>query len=1254
MNIGGLAIGFHWKFSFALGALLAASVARGSSLYVSTSGSDETGTGASDAPFKTIQHAYDAAQAAILGGESEMTVYLAAGTHYIKKTTGNTDVEFVVSDPVRFVGQGSSPGDVTVKLQYSFDWNGSFNGNVVTLDNAGAALVNLTVSDGFIFSWGAVSSLAAGVDIRHGMVSNCVVRSCTSRGNNCHVAGVFLGNSDAILSHTKVTGCRTYNTGINAEAWHWSKVGGVHMNAGRMENCVVENCKLDENASTAASAKYVGGVIASGGTIVNCTIVGNQGYHAGGMYAYSNARVYNTVFAGNSLYDNASGGENDHARIGNSGLYFNCASDTTTPICEDQNCVVGTAATFFTDFANADYTSPFGSPLIDAGANAYVNEETDMAGTARICGGHADIGAYESPAEILVNITTGVSGSGSVTITEGPYVAGENVTVTAVPDEGFRFVQWQGDVPAEYAETASFTFAPTRDVSLTAYFAVNGAIPIQYVSTAGSDENDGLTSDTPRKTIPTALAYLAENFGFGNVYIAPGTYSLSGTLIVTNDIAITGLGATPEDTIVRNGRTGGGQLRDWRVMAIDSAGAKVSNLTLADGATEDWGGLASVYRDIYGGCATLYAGVVSNCVIRNGGQYNWNAYAGGIYVGGADALLTHSVIRNCNGGEKDASWSASKGGGVWISAGRMENCLVKDCQVTDPNKTDGAGGIRVTGGRVVNCTVVGCSSYHTGGIYAGGGSVVNCVVANSSHRVEGESVVPWAGGSSRFVNCASDAETAINATCFVAPAESLFVGAASGDYTPCFGSPLTDNGAEVTLASTTDLAGTPRVKGDAIDIGAYEADTEIPIVVDIGTSPYGTTTGAGEHIAGRELTITATPVAGYEFYCWDGNIPEEYRMQASFTFIPAVNYTVYPRFVKTGTTADQYVSTSGSDENDGFSEENARATVQSAHDYLAETYGFGTIHVAAGTYRYPAVVKITSPVAIVGGGSPADVVFVNSRSRNDEYDARIVEMRSSGASISGVTLTGGAVTSWGDIGYLAGGCATVYAGMVSNCVVSAGRQNNWQTQCGGIGLVGLDAFMTHCVVTNCATTMADDNNWTVAKAGGVFIDGGRMENCLVVDCEVKDANPALSASAGGVRVVRGSVANCTVLYCRGNYAGGLNAAGGTVYNTVVFGCTKLGDGSVSPTSGSASRFVNCATDAATALNETCAAIDADAFTDVTTGRYTPRVRGALYNTGAKVELLSSTDLAGNARICGRGIDIGCYENVNSGFALMLR
>ena len=82
--------------------------------------------------------------------------------------------------------------------------------------------------------------------------------------------------------------------------------------------------------------------------------------------------------------------------------------------------------------------------------------------------------------------------------------------------------------------------------------------------------------------------------------------------------------------------------------------------------------------------------------------------------------------------------------------------------------------------------------------------------------------------------------------------------------------------------------------------------------------------------------------------------------------------------------------------------------------------------------------------------------------------------------------------------------------------------------------------------------------------------------------------------------------------------------------------------------------MNCATDGASPINETCFLVGKSAFVNYDGGDYTPVRGGALYNSGATVELRSTTDLAGNPRIYSNIIDIGCYETNKSGFSFILR
>ena len=163
------------------GSLVLSAAAYGGTLYVSTGGSDENDGRTSATPLKTVQSAIAKAETAIDGGETEMTIFLAAGQHTIAKDGAKADVSCRIDKPIKLVGQGSSPSDVTLKIQYSYDWSGSYDASVVYLDNADAGLFNLTVADGLIVNWGGLTSKAAICHIQSGVVSNTMIGAFSDR-----------------------------------------------------------------------------------------------------------------------------------------------------------------------------------------------------------------------------------------------------------------------------------------------------------------------------------------------------------------------------------------------------------------------------------------------------------------------------------------------------------------------------------------------------------------------------------------------------------------------------------------------------------------------------------------------------------------------------------------------------------------------------------------------------------------------------------------------------------------------------------------------------------------------------------------------------------------------------------------------------------------------------------------------------------------------------------------------------------------
>ena len=1238
--------------------LLTAAAGVAGEIYVSPSGSDETATGAQDAPFKSVQAAVSAANGMIDSGEAEMTIYLAPGEYKIAKDeSARQSPPFVIDGPVKLVGQGTRPSDVTLSPSYSYDWSGSYDACVVWLDHASSALVNLKIKDGMVVNWGGISSHAAGCHIASGTVSNCVISSCHSRGNNAHCGGVYLGSSAAVLTHTRVENNWCQDT--QPQNWSWSRSGGVMIEGGgRVENCVIKGCHIDEDSSSSPN-KYVGGVYASAGTVVNCTVIDCRAHDAGGMFIKDSAMAVNCVLAGNAIYspdDNT--GSDDHARVWSADLYYNCASDTTSPINAAQGCVVGTTGDFFTDYANGDYVPRFGSPLVNAGDSSASGEGTDYAGETRVIGSGIDIGAYELDSNIPIEITVSTSDYGTIEMPAGPYFAGVEITLTAIPNEGYRFVRWEGDVPDGQAESAELTFTPIVRTSLVPRFMPLDVAEVQYVSTTGDDANDGFTETSPKQTVAAALNTLLQFSAAGEIFIAPGEYSYPGVMVVTNAISFVGTGSAPDDVVLRNGAArDGSQEYDARVFIVDHAQASICNLTLADGATQDWGAHRSAYGgDPRGGCGTLFSGMISNCVIRGGQQLNWWSYAGGVYVGAA-GLLTHSIIKNCKCPSGDASWSSEQVGGVRLDGGRMENCLITGCSVSGTAHGWASGGVRVTGGTMVNCSIIGnsCNGGVAGAVVSDSGRAVNCVLVKN---YKGDTESNTAGSSaSVFLNCATDSEEPLNDTCVCGDATKFFVDLAEGDYTPCYGSPLIDAGAAGYTSASVDLAGNQRVRGGAIDIGAYE-DAGALITVSVLDCGFGSVEGAGEYEAGSSVTITATPNEGYRFLVWEG-APSEFVDQASFTFNPTVNFALRPRYAPTGTEPVQYVATDGSDENGGFTSEAAKRTIRAAVEVLSETYGYGTVQVAAGTYNTDSPFALTNAIKVVGmGARPTDTVLHNTRTGGDNHDSRLAVLADDGSALVNLTLDHGTLTDWGGgpsvYGTAGGGCAAVWGGTISNCVVRGGETQGWWGSVGGVHVEGASAVLTHCIIENCRH-WNDDADWTSDRAGGVYLKRGLVANCLVMDCTVKDA--ARSSDGYGIYADGGTVANCTVLRCSGNTSYALRAnTGASVYNCAVFACTKnQNEGTViSPWGGDASRFFNCATDGASPINDSCVLIDETAFLDYANAVYTPRHDGALYNAGAEVTLPSGTDLAGLPRIQGKGIDIGAYECQFSGLLLYVR
>ena len=147
-----------------------------------------------------------------------------------------------------------------------------------------------------------------------------------------------------------------------------SSLGGAAFNCGVAENCLFLN------------NRGMNGAAAEGCILKNCTLVGNSARDIDGV-------CLNSVLENCIVYGNAN---NERSTW----QYWLDRNSLVTSIgYREKNVYIGNPS--FVDAANGDYRLASGSPCIDAGDNAYVTGDTDLAGNARIANGTVDIGCYE-------------------------------------------------------------------------------------------------------------------------------------------------------------------------------------------------------------------------------------------------------------------------------------------------------------------------------------------------------------------------------------------------------------------------------------------------------------------------------------------------------------------------------------------------------------------------------------------------------------------------------------------------------------------------------------------------------------------------------------------------------------------------------------------------------------------------------------------------------------------------------------------
>ncbi len=403
-------------------------------------------------------------------------------------------------------------------------------------------------------------------------------------------------------------------------------------------------------------------------------------------------------------------------------------------------------------------------------------------------------------------------------------------------------------------------------------------------------------------------------------------------------------------------------------------------------------------------------------------------------------------------------------------------------------------------------------------------------------------------------------------------------------------------------------------------------------MVSVASGANGSVSEGGWVGYGDDFTVTATPGAGYKFLRWTGDT-DGIDVLSAAVVKDSADVTV------------QYVSPTGSDDNDGYFESSPKKTIAAAVNKLAPTAAASsqrcTVHVAPGLYPISNPIVVTNAISVIGDDpDPLRTAVSNTVSAGwDNQSQRIFRIDHAGAVVANLTMQAG--QEYGNGGNFNIGSS---GGMVSNCVVEAGytRDN------GKASGAWLDAGVVTHTVFRKNWSSAGSVTWEGVRAGLLQLNGqARAENCLFV-------HNNQTASVRLINVHGSSVMrNCTIAdtslsktndacttWCVLNIA-----SGATVQNVVIAGVTNTVDGTACPPTGSVGNFQNGAFDGdVTGLPEgTVTGTAAEFFADYEHGDYTPGVFSPLANAGVEYEGMAATDLAGKKRKSGKHIDIGCYE-----------
>lgn len=710
---------------------------------------------------------------------------------------------------------------------------------------------NATI-DGFTIQNGYTVKEGGGVYVRNYVkVQNCVIKQNQGQkgagiyaDNKCEITDCKIFGNTALaegggawVKSSTFTYCEIHNNLVDNTDEKPQKLGGGIYG----ENATVNNCLISNN-SVLTDKSYGGGMyIAQSGLpsqLLNCTVVNNFSYNqGGGVYSVndgSNNDFINCILWGNRTNLNTQQVAVSASNVpiyvrysaiqggaGGLGTFNLTATNNDADLFSPKfvNPTAGAGASF----TGGDWHIKENSICVNQGERLVYTIEQDLDDELRVKNGRIDIGAYET----------------------------EGVNEFAVRPDSHNIIY------------------------------------VNKTNTTGDWSGDSWANAIP--DLQLAINFAADNDGYPTIWVAKGTYTGNGWPYVDAFIGLNGIdmygGFAGNETfgydlanrdLVNNATILDGQNIQRTLHQASSQYFKYSldpqHSAIYDGFTLKNG---FTFRNC-GANLYMIKGNVNNVVIENGhALVGLNDYweqgvgGGGIFGYSSEITVNNSVIRNNKAG--------SCLGGGYYGAITFNNCLfnnnsaiIDDDYPSSDADYSGIGGAGYGSAKHYNSTIVNNLAEYNGGGVAGTSLVANSVlwgnklVDNTVNSLETSSVTKpnynsrtvvysaieggYVGKGNITLNKDNTGTNDVNFPMFVSVTAAAGAGLyGNGDWHFQNGSVLANHGNTLYAKGEKDLDGTARVKNDSIDIGAYESNYnfDYEIVADAHHIVYVTEDGAG-------------------------------------------------------------------------------------------------------------------------------------------------------------------------------------------------------------------------------------------------------------------------------------------------------------------------------------------------------------------------------------------------------------------------